>query len=1057
MSISQAKFMGGAKYTALSADAQLHASSARVQAFLCSTTLKVVSLPEDIRLDQAGGTWFWIINLPTSSEDFSVTQGDEVLEVLSPGEVAIVYSMDGPSVSFKTMKRTLNTARAASHSARGAVANPEEAETFDPSCFEGDPCEASTPASSGVAIPMFQNPCDARNQWREPVRAADFHMPLSIPVVFPEGFFSDDPNHPLAVDLSPQAYVALYNGGGPHFLTYDGPAHGTSRHWHHVRYAGNIGTLPGAWVLNPGDAELGIDVARHVWKKLVTYTVAGATKTIEIRIQAEWAASGGVWHPILVETPEGVDYTASTLSQAAADSSINDSAKLLATEGFAVGQVIAISGFTGGGYNGTARVTYVADDGSKLRFTGAYGATATAVNDAAGESVHLVADTGGGTSDEGVGAWGTLLDLRVFCDEHTALSTYEPVGSGAVPATFTRDDPCCWGGLDPWADPAQKFCHPQMLFCASVPTNFQAPCGSDWVPAEEAGRAYCYQVPNGAPWTTAPGCCGAVDAQNGVWPNVVFGDVVAGFAWGTVTTGGGFPESAPTPWMCFENGEGVGRTFLKPSAAGWDEAIGDLNVAGGTAAEVSFCDVGQRQFSPCTGHPDEPFGGVGGSHTCFKNAVDADDPDAPYCCTTLEEDRSEVLVDVVQACVSATTTYIGVDPGNPSVCLDPDSSGCVNVGTRSTSFILPLYDYTMAMDADPITRLATWKLLVNDPDYPGFPFAYDGTNSADLSADIGACTDDDDTIKTTSYGATELKFLATQRSTGPFAADFKDYEVEAVAVFREGDMTPHALVLRGDVNGSDEFTGYMLLLEPSDGGTAVVPSLLIWTADTALVLYAAGPVELTFASGEARVRMVFRAVGSHLTARWSPVAGSIPVEGSTELDDCDLEDGYPGIATTDSADAAWWEELAVTDLSEPKVEVEARMLSDQMDATVDQKATAGYGWCDEVVTVGPPGLGVPPDCSGTQTTYTRSETLNEVGAEPLSTLANSGESTIGGGGNLTCSGVPTLTGIDRCAQCPPPFKHLSAKFPAGCGSDSDRDMTICRGVEWWTAAVEIIE
>lgn len=82
--------------------------------------------------------------------------------------------------------------------------------------------------------------------------------------------------------------------------------------------------------------------------------------------------------------------TAATLSATASDSSFNDSGSGFVTAGFAVGDLITVSGFTGdAGNNGVFKIATAA--AGKLTVTDASGAAVTLVDDAAGESVTIVA------------------------------------------------------------------------------------------------------------------------------------------------------------------------------------------------------------------------------------------------------------------------------------------------------------------------------------------------------------------------------------------------------------------------------------------------------------------------------------------------------------------------------------------------------------------------------------------------------------------------------------------------------------------------------------------
>jgi len=83
--------------------------------------------------------------------------------------------------------------------------------------------------------------------------------------------------------------------------------------------------------------------------------------------------------------------TASTLSVAAADDSFNDSASGFVTAGFAVGDVIKVSGFATAANNGQFKVASVA--AGKITVTDLAGAAVTLVDELAGASVTIA--TGG--------------------------------------------------------------------------------------------------------------------------------------------------------------------------------------------------------------------------------------------------------------------------------------------------------------------------------------------------------------------------------------------------------------------------------------------------------------------------------------------------------------------------------------------------------------------------------------------------------------------------------------------------------------------------------------
>lgn len=116
-----------------------------------------------------------------------------------------------------------------------------------------------------------------------------------------------------------------------------------------------------------------------------------------------------------------VTVTDTDISQAASDNSINQAAGSFVTDGFLVGQWIEIEGFTGGGYNGLAKIVSVA----ALKIVVS---RATMVDDAAAESITL---TMGGQVVNGT--TGTSFAIE---KDFNDLSNIFQVLSGLMPETW---------------------------------------------------------------------------------------------------------------------------------------------------------------------------------------------------------------------------------------------------------------------------------------------------------------------------------------------------------------------------------------------------------------------------------------------------------------------------------------------------------------------------------------------------------------------------------------------------------------------------------------------
>lgn len=133
-----------------------------------------------------------------------------------------------------------------------------------------------------------------------------------------------------------------------------------------------------------------------------------------------------------------VTKTATTISAAAADNSYNDSGSGFLTAGFAVGDQIRVTGFTGNTANNlfSARITAVT--AAKITIGGAEGSAI--VDDAAGESVTITKWETRRTTAQAVAdlAGGGVQCIPVACsDETTALTTGTAKVTFRMPYGFT--------------------------------------------------------------------------------------------------------------------------------------------------------------------------------------------------------------------------------------------------------------------------------------------------------------------------------------------------------------------------------------------------------------------------------------------------------------------------------------------------------------------------------------------------------------------------------------------------------------------------------------------
>jgi hypothetical protein len=351
----------------------------------------------------------------------------------------------------------------------------------------------------------------------------------------------------------------------------------------------------------------------------------------------------------------------------------------------------------------------------------------------------------GSTNNPDAGAWGSLFNLYVFCDEASPTyvdgTNFMPYGWGAN-TTFTKNDPAVWGGVLDLDD--KKACHPQMVICASIPTSMESPKGFIWHPRSELRTTYCNRRSAGIPWTN-PSIAAVLGTHQ--WGNGVFGTLVDPVKQRAMTLGGDVPYSTPMDWVIIENkgtgGTGSGITFFYCTKTGWDATEGVLDLLGGTA--IRLCILPQKEdqnpINTCEGHPDEPFENIGGTHRCLRNA----DQTCCFGISRISDDGQTTGVataslTAVQACIKTTYDY-GPYPGFGFECGPPSKTRCETLATYTTNFNLPVSNYSLAMDGAGSARNIKYAEWYPDPTTTKYPYrTYDSADVGDFIQRIGTVT-----------------------------------------------------------------------------------------------------------------------------------------------------------------------------------------------------------------------------------------------------------------------------------------------------------------------------
>lgn len=806
MTISETQFHGNARIT--TASTLLVANVDRVLTCWNSVSINV-TLPArgDCRY---GSRIFYVVVGSGSANVVLKNSSGTTLRTLTSGTVCVVSNGINDWV---TRTHALSAAHSVTTDARGSAIVTLTPQTFA-ECSNGTGCDqaddyGNVPLDGQdgrdlVVARFIEDMNAAANYNREPIRAADLIMP-SVVLLGPyrRDDFEVDPNHPYAdVQLNDNFWNALENGGERHALVYSGTTNSTvSRHWMHSRYGGTLSPDTVEWY-HSGALAIDFEVDRSVWEKTI-----------------EWQADDGEMRELtlrfVMETKMDGD-------------AIHEQECLLG------------SGFT----------------------------------------VSLFTNALDPTFEDG--------------DSFTPFGT-----SGSV--VFTYADPVVSGGANGVGvgDINDKWYHPHLLAHGALVMSLHSPINREWL---EPGQretirpfqdGYTYPGWNmthyasmGAfggwkrwrsdvPWVDSSGC-------EGRYPLVAFRNVTFGRNGPTnlysagYTRGGGFPKSKPMEFVCWENGGAHGRTYFIPTRPGWTEdACGELDVAGGSSGGIVLCvddnygidydGDGVREWpvtvevSPCSGHPDEPAGSIGGSHTCFHTS-DASD----FCCIDLTTNQVAGAYDKCKA--EEMRTYR--DDGG--TCQIKTYSCALSAGSWM-QYVVYLYDYSYGwhQPSEP-ARSLTYQRVLPDPTYVSQSFSLADSSLSLLTTIAGSWT------KTTSLvQATSNNSVLEYTNAGAALRDSK----------QTGTINGSITVKHGGFSRrTDANNGYFWTITVSGGNT------------TARLFKRVAGVETTFATSTYATPTTaydfeFLTHGDTLTLTLKAPTGDVVV---TDFDDAFYTAGYSG-------------------------------------------------------------------------------------------------------------------------------------------------------------------
>lgn len=576
-------------------------------------------------------------------------------------------------------------------------------------------------------------------------------------------------------------------------------------------------------------------------------------------------------------------------------------------------------------------------------------------------------------------------------------------------ATYFRNDPFVWGAFYYPGIPEKKLCHPHALFFAMGTTSWHAPAGyTPVLPDQERFRS-CHKIPNGAPWS-------ANDPEFS-YANTHFGTTVGTINMAAISLGGAFPTSEYFEWMCIENSDSDGLTALSPSRPGWNEDEGDLTPDEGNDIGIRVCNPGQalQALNACRGHPDEPFGGVGGSHTCWRSSLDPD-----YMCISTQAMPVAVVLE------KCRTNYIDYGPFNPGLgqC-DPITARCAITASIENKLPTQLYDYYLAAPpAVPNVRTIMFKGFYDDPDYARRSWEFVDLDSYDdWDQQIGFWSETsfppawDQFTCTAVSGSSILRAYHRYR---PFTDPTWKFEDGIVEFVSKNTTAIVAFVLRWRAHPiSGEPEGYLCVLDRS------VNTLKIFVCVNGV----ATQIGATIITGEPSNINRVLTVGMEGSKIWiNTPKGAVPGgedKWVCEAEDCTFQDGGDcGLAILNNVAGSVFEHVKIYDLNWRKVTVEISADGfNQLHCVVAQQACKLWGSCNNTF-----------DCEGACNCTEYSELkigIYAASSVSISNVVPKGDPNpyFAEGGACTGPGCPPFP---PCGSCPSPFKALSVELSTTC-------------------------
>lgn len=325
-------------------------------------------------------------------------------------------------------------------------------------------------------------------------------------------------------------------------------------------------------------------------------------------------------------------------------------------------------------------------------------------------NVDFIAEWNVGTN----GAAGALFHIFAYSTEINSGYIDGDAFAARNDHEFQEDNPAILASLAGGASGA-KWCHPQMLLAASIPTTMEAPCINKGVACSDTEILYgfesCTRSSNGVPWVG--------NDVNSAFGNVFFGSSPV---YQPLTLGGDCPNSSLFEHVIIENKAGLGITALKPERSGWNESTGVLDVLGGSSISISACLPSQASetIGCCEGNTAAPFAGSRGSPSCWGPSDDGPDPCYPpdpetpdaKCCFPAD---SVATITVFQKCECNQSDFdeFGVYTG--PFC--PDNNPISQCGSKSGSYTLPVCDMVFDQAGDQSLRKIEWATHVPNPLY----------------------------------------------------------------------------------------------------------------------------------------------------------------------------------------------------------------------------------------------------------------------------------------------------------------------------------------------------